>query len=133
MLLNPSDEFEIDFYSSSSEYPKINVRIAGISKVDNTYPDSKEKLKKILTAIFIFFLLIYYIKHLQLAVFNLRHNPRIPYMLNNVILGLSCGFGSARLFVNQFGIENQNIFLMLILIPMVIGLYSAYREYKYNK
>lgn len=133
MLLNPSDEYEIDLYSSSSEYPKVDARIAGISRVNSTCPDSKKLLKKITTAVLSFLLMIFYAKYLRLAIPVRTYNRRVPYIFNNAVLGLTCGYASIQLFKNQFGLVDKIIIIALSLIPVTIGIYCAYRERKYNK
>lgn len=135
LLLNSEDNFEMELYSSSDEYPNIDARIAGITKLKNKFPDSKQSSLHKIKFILAFFLLIFYAKSFMLAVSRGIYLSKPSIRLGNVLLSIVCGFSSAYLFIDIMDIGNR-IFLLsfVILLTCLIGSIWGIKERKnYDK
>jgi len=132
MLLNPNDEFEINIYSSSGEYPKLDARIAGVSTVNSKSPESRNLFLLIISGILAFILMIFYSKHLRLALPLRRVDHTVSDIFNNTLLGLTCGFSSILLVKDQFGFIDINIVMVFFLPSFIIGYYLAIHQINYN-
>ena len=139
LLLNPGDEFEMDLYSSSSKYPKIDTRIAGIVKVNSVFPEYKTIIESRISLVLIFLLLVYYGKAGKYLISTDNYNRKLSIRISNILLALTCSFSSIFLATNKFHLiiraylENKPLFFLLMSIPVFLGWYWAKYEIKYNK
>lgn len=130
LLLNPGDEFLFDLYSSSSIYPKVDARIAGIPMINSTSPESERLRKDVITIILIFVLIIIYAKSIVLLLSKRTYKQGASNIFNNTLLTLTCSGSSVFLAVNQFGSEIKMFFFIFITIPVALGMYWGHHEEK---
>lgn len=135
LLLNSDEEFQIDLFSSSNVYPSIDARIAGISKIKNKLPDSKQDIERGIKFVLTFFLLTFYSKAGLLAAFPKNiYSSNLSIRLDNGILSLVCLFSSVFILKSVIDIENIKLLVVsLISIPILLGTLWARKEQKYNK
>lgn len=134
LLFNSDEEFEIELFSSSNVYPNIDARIAGITKIKNKFPGSKQYIKRGIAFILAFFFLIFYSKSGRLAFSKSIYSSNLSIRLGNGILLLVCAFSSIYLLDSVIDIENNKILVSsLIVIPISLGTLWAWKETKYNK
>ena len=134
LLLNPGDEFEIDVYSSSNEHPTINARIAGISNIARKSPESKDDLRRLISAVLLCFILLFYGKSLVLAVPIIGKPSKLSIRIDRIALFLICG-GSAGLILSKiFEIKSiTSMPVVLSIIPVWLGcLWGIIEKYNAN-
>lgn len=137
LLLNPKDEFEVELFSSSNVYPNINARIAGISKIKNIFPDSKQYIKRVIKFVLIFFLMVFYAKFFLLAFSKKVYLSNPLIRLSNFILSIVCCFSATILMndlIDKSFIENNMILTVsLMMIPFIFGFLWGGKEINYYK
>lgn len=139
LLLNSGDKFVFDILSSSNLYPTIDARVAGIKEINKTLPESKEQMKKVISFILSFILLVFYSKTMGLvlssgfAKYKNNINSRISIRLSNGVLSLTCAISSAYLLKSYIEVETSKNLILFSIVPIVIGFILAYKEQEYNK
>jgi hypothetical protein len=139
LLLNSGDEFNMELYSSSDVYPIIDVRIAGISKLTNKYPDSIYKPRNGFMICLIFFLLIFYSKSASFILYKIvfkRINPHkiiyplsLSLLLGHGMLSAVCVFSFVVIFSFLTDYSNLTIYsFALICIPIMLGTLWGMKE-----
>jgi hypothetical protein len=139
MLLNPEDEFELELFSSSIEYPVIDARIAGVPAIDIEIPEAKEQIWRYTRFLLSFFLFIFYSKHFMTALFlNKNYSAKLSLRIVNIIFGVLYGTAASLLLLDAIGRidfkENINYYAVMCTVPGAIGiLWFCIEEKIFNK
>jgi len=135
LLLNSDEEFEMELFSSSNEYPIIDARIVGISRIKKKVPDSEQYIENIVKLVLCYLLLVFYSKS-GLLVFATRsfYSSNVSIRLGHGILWFVCIL-SFYLFGRSIAdsINNRILFLCVSLSAVILGFLWALKEEKYNK
>ena len=122
LLLNPGDEFEIQVLSSTSEYPNIDSRIAGITSIKERFPKSKTFINNAIALSLCFFLLINYARSMSLVLFSNEKKSSVFIKIVNGMFSIVSVLSAFYVIDNQFPIESNKILLFsLAFIPIIIG------------
>jgi hypothetical protein len=134
MLLNSNDEFEIELFTSSNEYPTIDARVVGISKIRKKFAGLEPSVVRSIMLVLSFFLMTIYSKFAYLAISKGVYSSNLLIRLGYGISSLVCGISSTIFLKILVDIaNNQILFFSLSLIPVLLGLLWAFKEEKYNK
>lgn len=137
LLLNSDEEFEMELFSSSNEYPIIDARIVGISRIKKNVPvpDSEQYIEYIVKLVLCYLLLVFYSKS-ALLLFATRsiYSSNVSIRLGHGILWFVC-IVSFYLFGRSIAdsINNKILFWCVSLSAAILGFLWAFKEEKYNE
>lgn len=130
MLLNPYETFTIKAITGTDGNPVIDVRIAGISQVESSYPDEKKLALKFILVSTIFVLLIAYPFNIHSAIKG--KNRRTISRIGQFLIGITCCLASVLLYklglVPIEGDDNVIIYVVAGLTSVLVGTLTAAKE-----
>jgi len=129
LLLNHNDEFVIDLYSSSTEYPAIDARIAGIPAIDCKFPKSNKMSFILFTWVSVFFLIFLYAKLVTYTCLRIKYfSINILIIIENFVIGLICIFSAGMLMKFVLEIKSFSSICVISFPACILGaLWCGYR------
>lgn len=128
-LFNPDEEFTIEIVTASKVFPQIDSRIAGISKIEESYPN--HKLIEILNAFVAFILISIYVNLMHKCVYSSNNFKKITRLIS----ALTAAYSSI-VILKSIDMFNSSLELKLIfaISTCIIGiLLFKYEQKKFTE